>query len=247
MAGHSKWANIQHRKGRQDAKRGKLFSRLIREITVASNLGGADPAGNPRLRTAIDNALSSNMSKDTINRAIRRGTGEDSAAVPDELRYEGYGPGGVALIIECISDNRKRTVAEVRHTLGKHGGNLGAEGCVAYLFRKRGLITFGADVDQDRLMETVLETSAEDMVQYDDGAEVLTGPDTLMDVRAHLLDVGLRMERADVVMQADSKVRLDTLKAVSLLQLLDALEELEDVQQVWTNADIPDEAVAALD
>ena len=185
MAGHSKWANIQHRKGRQDAKRGKLFTKLIREITVAAKLGGGEPNANPRLRAAIDNGLSNNMTKDTIDRAIKRGAGGDDSGNVDEIRYEGYGPGGVALIVDTMTDNKNRTVAEIRHVFSKFGGNLGTDGSVSYLFTKIGLISLQNEVDEDTIMEAALEGGAEDIVTNDDNSiDIITNPDNLVDVKA---------------------------------------------------------------
>ena len=248
MAGHSKWANIQHRKGRQDAKRGKLFTRLIREITVAARLGGADASGNPRLRAAVDNALSNNMPKDTVDRAIKRGAGDGDASNLEELVYEGYGNGGVALIINCMTDNRKRTVAEVRHVLSKHGGNLGTDGCVAHLFDKLGLLSFPNTMDEERLMEQALEAGAEDITgDPAQGFEVLTPPDKLFEVKERLEGSGMAPEQAELTMRSNVSATLDLEGALSLVKLVDALEDLDDVQQVWSNADIPDEVAAQLD
>lgn len=248
MAGHSKWANIRHRKGRQDAKRGKLFTRLIREITVSARLGGADPASNPRLRAGIDNALSANMPKDTIERAIARGSGDADSDNYDEIRYEGYGPGGTAVMVDCMTDNRNRTVADVRHAFSKCGGNLGTDGSVAYLFRKVGLLGYDAGVGEDALMEAALESGAEDVVAGDDGSfEVLTDPDEFSEVKARMSEAGFAPDSAEVTMRAETNSELDADGAQKMLRLLDMLEELDDVQKVYSNASISDEILAGLD
>lgn len=201
MAGHSKWANIQHRKNRQDAKRGKLFTKLIREITVSARLGGSDPDANPRLRAAIDNALSNNMTKDTVERAIKRGSGEADGDNVEEIRYEGYGPGGVAVMVDCMTDNRNRTVAEVRHAFSKCGGNLGTDGSVAYLFNKVGLISYPVGTDEDALMEAALEAGAEDIITNDDGSiDVITSPDEFMDIKEKLVKGNHSPESAEITM-----------------------------------------------
>jgi len=247
MAGHSKWANIQHRKGRQDARRGKLFTKLIREITVSAKLGGADPAGNPRLRAAIDNALSHNMPKDTIQRAMRRGAGGDESAQVEEVRYEGYGPGGAAVMVDCMTDNRNRTVAEVRYAFGKCGGNLGTDGSVAYLFRKTGLISFAAGSDENALMEAAIEAGAEDVVIDEDGSvDILTAPDAFVDIKEALLNKGLQPENAEITMRSATTVRLNRKDSEAILRLLDMLEDLDDVQKVYSNADIPDDVLREL-
>lgn len=244
MSGHSKWANIQHRKGRQDARRGKLFSQLIREVTVAARLGGADPAGNPRLRSAIDNALSRNMSKDTIRRAIGRGAEGGDDQDLEEVRYEGYGPGGTALLITCLTDNRNRTVAELRHALSKHGGNLGEDGSAAYLFSKQGLLCYGEETDEEQLLEQALEAGAEDVNSSEQGGfEVLTGARDLATVQQKLQDAGLPAEESSLIMRPNTTVTVTGAQAEKMLHLVAALEELDDVQQVWCNADIPDQAL----
>lgn len=248
MAGHSKWANIQHRKGRQDAKRGKLFSKLIREITVSARLGGGDPAGNPRLRAAIDNALVGNMPKDTIERAVKRGAGGDGGENLEEARYEGYGPGGVAVMVDCMTDNRKRTVAEVRHAFAKCGGNLGTDGSVAYLFTKVGLIAYPAGTDEDALMEAALEAGAADVVNNDDGSlDVLTAPDDFIDVREALRAAGQVPDGAEITLRAGAGHVVDLDGAQTMTRLLDMLEDLDDVQKVYSNAEIPDDILARLD
>jgi YebC/PmpR family DNA-binding regulatory protein len=206
MAGHSKWANIQHRKNAQDAKRGKLFTKLIREITVAARMGGGDAASNPRLRAAIDAALSANMTKDTVERAIKRGTGETGAENYEEVRYEGYGPGGVAVMVDCMTDNRNRTVGEVRHAFSKHGGNLGSDGSVAFLFSKSGVIGYASGASEERILEVALEAGAQDVVTNDDGSiDVLTTPEDFGKVKDALEAAGLRPEAAEVTMRAANR------------------------------------------
>lgn len=247
MAGHSKWANIQHRKGRQDAKRGKLFTKLIREITVASKLGGGDPDANPRLRAAIDNALSNNMTKDTIERAIKRGTGGDDEGSVEEIRYEGYGPGGVAVMVDCMTDNKNRTVAEIRHAFSKCGGNLGTDGSVSYLFTKTGLLSYPADSDEDILMEVALDAGAEDIIPNDDGSiDIITAPDDFIDVKETMINAGHEPEAAEITMRASTNSTLDLNGAQTMVRLLDMLEDLDDVQKVYSNADIPDDVLAQL-
>ena len=247
MAGHSKWANIQHRKGRQDAKRGKLFTKLIREITVAAKLGGGEPNANPRLRAAIDNGLSNNMTKDTIDRAIKRGAGGDESGNVDEIRYEGYGPGGVALIVDTMTDNKNRTVAEIRHVFSKFGGNLGTDGSVSYLFTKIGLISLQNEVDEDTILEAALEGGAEDIVTNDDNSiDIITNPDNLVDVKEAILAAGYKPENAEVTMRASTTNELDKKSAETMIRLLDALEDLDDVQKVYSNAEIPDDILAEL-
>ena len=247
MAGHSKWANIQHRKGRQDAKRGKLFTKLIREITVAAKLGGGDPGANPRLRAAIDNGLSNNMTKDTIDRAVKRGAGGDESGNVDEIRYEGYGPGGVALIVDTMTDNKNRTVAEIRHILTKFGGNLGTDGSVSYLFTKIGLISFQDKIDEDTIMESALEGGAEDIITNDDNSvDIITNPDNLVDVKEAILAAGFKPENTELTMRASTTNELDKKGAETMMKLLDALEDLDDVQKVYSNAEIPDDILAEL-
>ncbi len=210
MAGHSKWANIQHRKGAQDKKRGKLFTKLVKEITVAARMGDPDPAANPRLRLAVDKAMAQSMPKDNIERAIKRGSGQMDGDNYEEIRYEGYGTNGVAIMVDCMTDNRNRTVAEVRHAFSKHGGNLGNDGSVAYLFDKKGVFLFAPGVDEDQLMEVALEAGAEDIQTYDDGsAEVITTPDEYRAVQEALEAAGLSAEDADVTMRPQTTVALD--------------------------------------
>jgi YebC/PmpR family DNA-binding regulatory protein len=237
MAGHSKWANIQHRKGRQDAKRGALFTRLIKEITVAARIGGPDAASNPRLRMAVEKASEGNMSKDTVQRAIQRGAGGLEGANYEEIRYEGYGVGGAALIIDCMTDNRTRTVADVRHALTKFGGNLGTDGSVAYQFKHCGQFIFAPGTSEDKVMEAALEAGAEDIVTHDDGAiEVISAPHDFADVKDALEKAGLKAEVAEVVMKPLNELELSGDDAVRMQKILDALDNVDDMQQVYTNA-----------
>ncbi len=248
MAGHSKWANIQHRKGAQDAKRGKLFTKLIREITVSARLGGGpDPAANPRLRAAVDKALGANMTKDTIERAIKRGSGNLDGADYLEIRYEGYGPGGVAVMVDSMTDNRNRTVAEVRHAFTKCGGNLGAEGSVSYLFSKKGIISYPAGSNEDALMEAALEAGADDVVVHDDTSiDVLTAPEDFIAVKDAMIARGLDPEHADITMEALTSAALDLEDARMMMKLLEILEDLDDVQNVYSNGDISPEIIGQL-
>ncbi len=247
MAGHSKWANIRHRKSAQDAKRGKIFTKLIRELTVAARLGGSDPAANPRLRAAIDKALSHNMPKDTIQRAINKGSGAGDDGNYEQVRYEGYGPGGVAVMVDCLTDNRNRTVAEVRHAFTKAGGNLGTDGSVAYLFTKAGVINFPAGSDEDAIMEAALEAGAEDVITHDDGSiEVVTAPEDFETVKQALEAAGLTPESAEVTMRASTTVSLSAADAEKMIRLLERLEDLDDVQQVYSNADISEDVLAKI-
>ncbi len=247
MAGHSKWANIQHRKGAQDARRGKLFTKLIREITVSARAGGGEAANNPRLRAAMDKALTANMSKDTIERAIKKGTGALDGDNFEEIRYEGYGSGGIAVMVDCLTDNRVRTVAEVRHAFSKAGGNLGTDGSVAYLFTKTGVLSYPKGLDEDKLMEAALEAGAEDVISLDDGGiDVLVQPEQFESVRDSLIAAGLVPESAEVTMRASTTIALDEEDAVKLLKLVDRLEDLDDVQNVYSNADISEDILAKL-
>ncbi len=243
MAGHSKWANIQHRKNAQDAKRGKLFTKFIREINVAAKMGGSDLAANPRLRLAVDKALGSNMTKDTIDRAIKKGAGELDDVAYEENRYEGYGINGVAIMVETMTDNRNRTVSEVKHAFTKYGGNLGAVGSVSYLFSKIGVMNFSSEVDEDAIMEAAIEAGADDIVTDEDGSiEVITTEENYVDVKEALTAAGFEAEHAEVTMRASTNVDLDTEQAEKFLKLLDVLEDLDDVQNVYHNAEIPAEA-----
>ena len=248
MAGHSKWANIQHRKKAQDAKRGKVFTRLIREITVAARMGGgSDPAANPRLRLAVDKALAANMPKDTIDRAAKRGAGELDGVEYEEVRYEGYGPGGTAVIVDCMTDNRNRTVAEVRHAFSKSGGNLGTSGSVAFQFSEVGVLSYPPGSDEDAIMEAALEAGADDVVgSDDDSVEVLTDPAEFQTVKEAMAAADLAPEDAEVTMRASVTAPLSVGDAEKMLRLLDMLEELDDTQNVYSNADFPDEVLAQL-
>ncbi len=242
MAGHSKWANIQHKKKAVDAKRGKIFTRLNREITVAAREGGGDPDSNPRLRLAIDKANAANMPKDNIERSIKKATGELEGVSYEEVRYEGYAPGGAAVMVDCVTDNRNRTVAEVRHAFSKHGGNLGTDGSVSYLFSKVGVLNFAPGTSEDEVMEVALEAGAEDVVTEDGGSiEVLTGPEQFSDVLQAMQTAGLEPENAEVTMRASTDVDLDVETGAKVLKLLDILEDLDDTQDVYNNAIIPAE------
>jgi len=246
MAGHSKWANIQHRKKAQDAKRGKIFTKLIREITVAARMGGGDPASNPRLRLAMDKALGENMPKDKIERAIKRGAGQEEGTHYEEARFEGYGPNGVAIMVDCMTDNRNRTVSEVRHAFNKCGGNLGTDGCVAYLFNQRGVILFPPGSDEDRIMEAALEAGAEDIVNNDDGSiELLTTPEDYHEVKQALRDADLAPADAEVTMRPETTVPLEAEDGRKTLRLIEMLEDLDDVQNVYSNAEVSEDAYDA--
>ena len=247
MAGHSKWANIKHRKAAQDAKRGKLFTKLIRELVVAARAGGPLVEDNPRLRAAVDKALGANMKRDTIDSAIARGAGTGEADNMEELTYEGYASGGVAVLVEVMTDNRNRTVAEVRHAFTKRGGNLGTDGSVAYLFSRTGLIQFAPDADEEALMDVALEAGADDIVARDDGSvDVMTPWESMTDIRDALVRAGMDPVHAEVTMLPSTEVLLDAGKAQSVMGLIDMLEDLDDVQNVYTNADIPEDVLASL-
>ncbi len=247
MAGHSKWANIKHRKGRQDAKRGKIFTKLIREITVAAKMGGEDLGSNPRLRAAVDAALSQNMTKDTIERAVKRGAGSEDADNMEDTRYEGYGPGGVAVMVDCMTDNKNRTVAEVRHAFTKFGGNMGTDGSVAYLFSKIGVISFAPGADEDAVMEAALDGGAEDVVVEDDmSIEVITTPEDFGAVKDALDAAGLMADMAEVTMRASTSVELTQSQAETMMKLTDMMEDLDDVQEVYSNAEISEEILESL-
>lgn len=247
MAGHSKWANIKHRKAAQDARRGKVFTKLIRELVVAARAGGSAPEDNPRLRTAMDKALAANMKKDTIERAIERGAGNSEDDNYVELTYEGYGPGGVAVYVEAMTDNRNRTVADVRHAFNKLGGNLGTDGSVAYLFSKQGTLTFGPEADEERALEIALEAGAEDIAVSEDGSfDVVTSPESYLNVKQALQSAGLEPEAGEVAMVPSTWVALDAEEAERILKLIEMLEDLDDVQNVYHNAEIPDEVLEAL-
>jgi YebC/PmpR family DNA-binding regulatory protein len=243
MAGHSKWANIQHRKKAVDAKRGKIFTQINRLLSVAARAGGGDPTTNPSLRLAIEKANAVNMPKDNIERAIKKATGDLEGVTYESLTYEGYAPNGVAVLVECLTDNRNRTVAEVRHAFSKYGGNLGTDGSVAYLFNKVGVLNFAPGTSEEEVMLTALEAGADDVVTADDGSiEVLTTPEAYDDVKSALEEAGLVAENAEVTMRASVEVELDVENGEKVLKLLDALEDLDDTQDVYSNADIPDEA-----
>ncbi len=239
MAGHSKWANIQHRKGAQDKKRGKLFTKLVKEITVAARMGDPDPGSNPRLRLAVDKAMAQSMPKDNIERAIKRGSGQLDGANYEEIRYEGYAAHGVAVMVDCMTDNRNRTVAEVRHAFSKHGGNLGNDGSVSYLFDKKGYFLFAPGVDEDKLMDVALEAGAADIISFDDGsAEVIAEPDDYQNVKDALEAQDLHAEETDVTMRPQTVTELSAEAYAGVQNLIDALEDLDDVQNVYANAEL---------
>jgi YebC/PmpR family DNA-binding regulatory protein len=246
MAGHSKWANIQHRKNAQDAKRGKVFTKLIREIGVAARNGGGDPNTNPRLRLAMDKALTANMTKDSIERAIKKATGELEGVSYEEIRYEGYAPGGVAVIVECMTDNRQRTVADVRHAFAKFGGNLGTDGSVGYLFRKVGVLSFAPGAPEAQIMDAAIESGADDVLTHpeDGSVEVLTAPESFATVKQAIEAAGLQPDAAEITLRADNEIGVEGETAQSVAKLLDWLEELDDVQNVYSNANLPAEAYA---
>jgi YebC/PmpR family DNA-binding regulatory protein len=247
MAGHSKWANIQHRKGAQDKKRGKLFTKLIREITIAARMGGSDIASNPRLRLAVDKGKAQSMPKDNIDRAIKRGAGELDGAEYIEIRYEGYGPGGTAVMVDCMTDNKNRSVAEVRHAFAKFGGNLGADGSVNYLFNHVGLLTYPEGSDEEAIMEAAIEAGAEDVVADEDSSiEVVTDPADFESVRDIMRESGFDPEDAELTMRATTSADLDLKAAGSMVKMLEMLEDLDDVQNVYSNADISDDILAKL-
>ena len=247
MAGHSKWANIQHRKGAQDKKRGKLFTKLIREITIAARMGGGDIASNPRLRLAVDKAKAQSMPKDNIDRAVKRGAGELDGVDYVEIRYEGYGPGGTAVMVDCMTDNKNRSVAEVRHAFTKFGGNLGADGSVNYLFNHVGLLSYPEGSDEDAIMEAAIEAGAEDVVIDDDTSiEVLTDPTEFESVRDTMRAAGFDPENAELTMRATTSAELDLKAAATMVKMLEMLEDLDDVQNVYSNAEISDEILAQL-
>ncbi|ASK78583.1 YebC/PmpR family DNA-binding transcriptional regulator [Paraphotobacterium marinum] len=247
MAGHSKWANIKHRKAAQDAKRGKIFTKLIREIVVATKEGGPEVENNPRLRAAVDKALSNNMTRDTVNRAIKRGAGGDGDENLETVIYEGYGPGGTAVMVETMTDNRNRTVSGVRHAFSKAGGNLGTDGSVSYLFTKKGVINYSNDVDEDLIMEVAIESGADDVEVYDDKTiDVITTPEDFGSVKDALDEAGFKSENAEVTLMPSTKAELDIDTAPKLLRLIDALEDLDDVQEVYHNGDVSEEVAEKL-
>ncbi len=246
MAGHSKWANIKHRKARQDVKKAKIFTRLLREILVAARVN-PDASLNPRLRAAVDKALVNNMKRDTIDKTIARAAGTAEGENYEELRYEGYAPFGVAVIVETMTDNKQRTVAEVRHAFSKKGGNMGTDGSVSYMFKKQGVISFAVGVDEDTVMNAALEAGADDVVTHEDGSmDVITTPEAFMDVKTALEAAGLTPEHADVVMDADVKVSLNAEETQKVLDLIDMIEDLDDVQEVYHNLEISEEVMAQL-
>jgi YebC/PmpR family DNA-binding regulatory protein len=249
MAGHSKWANIKHRKAGQDAKRGKLFTKLIREITVAAKGGGGgDIANNPSLRAAVDKALGANMKRDTVENTIKKATGNVEGVNYEEVRYEGYGSGGIAVMVDCLTDNRNRTVAEVRHAFSKAGGNLGTDGSVAYMFNKVGILSYSPEVNEGEVMEVALDSGAEDVITHEDGSiDVMTDPDEYLTVKDAMIAAGFEPEASEVTMQADLQVALDVKDAEKVLRLVDVLEDLDDVQSVYSNADISEDVMAELE
>ncbi len=242
MAGHSKWANIRHRKGAQDARRGKLFTKLMREITVAAREGGGDSSSNPRLRSAIDKALSANMKKDSVENTIKKAIGAHDGVNYEQVRYEGYGPGGVAVMVDCLTDNRNRTVAEVRHAFTKSGGNLGTDGSVAYMFNNIGMFVFSSQSDEDSIMEIALEAGADDIVTNNDGSiDVMTAPEDFVAVKEALIVADMVPETAEITMKATTLSELGLSEAEKMIRLLEKLEDLDDVQNVYSNADINEE------
>ncbi|MBW2064911.1 MAG: YebC/PmpR family DNA-binding transcriptional regulator [Deltaproteobacteria bacterium] len=247
MSGHSKWASIRHKKGALDARRGKIFSKLNKEITVAARLGGGDPAGNPRLRAAIQAAKAQNMPKENIERAIKKGTGELEGTAYEEVNYEGYGPGGVAMLIDCLTDNKNRTVADIKHLLDRHGGNLGEPGCVAWMFHKKGLIVVDKDkVDEEKLLDIALEAGAEDVKEGKSEFEVITDPGDFETVKKAFDDNGIAYSLAEISMIPQTTVKVEGKQATQMLNLLEALEDNDDVSHVYANFDIPDEVMEAM-
>lgn len=236
MAGHSKWANIQHRKKAQDAKRGKLFTRLIREITVAARLGDTNPESNPRLRLAIDKAIAANMPKDSIERAVKRGSGEIEGAIYENISYEGYGPGGIAILIECTTDNKNRSVSDIRHAFTRHGGNLGTSGSVSYLFKQYGVLSYPPNTDEEAILDAATRAGAED-IESDDNIEVLVQPENLLQLKQAMIDAGFEPQTTEIEMRPTGLVALDEDDSAKLLRLLEALEDCDDVQNVYCNAD----------
>lgn len=242
MSGHNKWSTIKHKKGAADAKRGKMFSKLIKEITIAARMGGGDPEGNPRLRTATIAARAANMPKDNIERAIKRGTGEIAGVSYEEIIYEGYGPGGVAVLVECLTDNKNRTVAEIRHIFDKYNGNLGESGCVAWMFDKKGVIEIIArDLDEDEVMEVALETGAQDVKKEGDTFEITTEPAEFETVRSAVEEKGWKVELAEITMIPQNTVKLEGKKAEQMLKMMDVLDDHDDLQKVYANFDISEE------
>jgi len=246
MAGHSKWHNIQHRKGAQDAKRGKVFTKLIKEIVVAAKMGGGVIENNPSLRVVIDKALAANMKRDTIDNAVKRGAGDLDGDNYEEVRYEGYGLGGTAIMVDCLTDNRNRTVSDVRHAFSKHGGNLGTDGSVSYMFSKQGFISF-ASGDEDAIIEVAIESGADDVITNDDGSiDVMTTPDDFFSVKDALVANNLNPEHSQITMEPTNRIELNLEDAEKFMKLIDRLEDLDDTQDVYHNADISDEVMAQL-
>ncbi len=247
MSGHSKWSTIKHKKGAADAKRGRIFTRLIKEITVAARMGGGDPDANPRLRTAIASAKAENMPKDNIERAVKKGTGELEGVNYEEVNYEAYGPGGVAVLVECLTDNKNRAVAELKHIMDRHGGSLGEPGCVAWMFKQKGLIVLDREeVDEERLLDLALEAGAEDVKEEETTFEVITEPSDFEPVRAAIEEAGLAYGMAEVSMIPQNTVQLEGKQAQQMLNLMEALEDAEDVNRVYANFDIPDDVMEAM-
>ncbi|MFO7932434.1 MAG: YebC/PmpR family DNA-binding transcriptional regulator [Thermodesulfobacteriota bacterium] len=246
MAGHSKWANIKHKKSAEDAKRGKIFTKIVKEIIVAARMGGGDPDANPRLRTVLEKAKQNNLPKDNIERAIKKGTGDLEGVNYEETVYEGYGPGGAAVYVESLSDNKNRTVADIRHIFSKHGGSMGENGCVSWVFDKKGWIPVKkTDADEETLMETALEAGAEDIRDEGDVFEIITPPDAFEDVKEALRQGGVPFDGAEVTMLPQTTISLKGTDAEKMLKLMNALDDNDDVQRVHTNADIPEEVIAA--
>ena len=243
MSGHSKWANIKHKKGKADALRGKITTKISREITIAVRMGGADPTGNMKLKLALSKAKANNIPKDNIQRAIQKGAGALEGQSFEEITYEGYGPAGVAMMVSCLTDNRNRTAADVRHVFSKHGGNLGASGCVSYMFKQKGIFAVSAEtgVSEDDLMMIALEAGAEDIKNEEEGFEIVTTPDTFDDVEKALADAGIEVEMAEITMIPDTMAELSAEDAERVQKMLDVLEDLDDVQDVYHNADLPDD------
>ena len=247
MSGHSKWSTIKHKKGATDAKRGKLFTKLIKEITVAARMGGGDPEANPRLRHALNSARSQNMPKDTSERAIKKGTGELEGVNYEEILYEGYGPGGVAVLVECLTDNRNRTIAEVRHAFGKAGGNVGTDGCVAWMFDKKGLISVSKeDSDEETLMEVALDAGAEDIIEETDSFDIITEPSDFDTVKDAIDAAGIKYELAEITMIPQNLTKVEGKEAEQMIRFMEVLDDSDDVQKFYCNADIPDEAFDAM-
>jgi len=248
MSGHSKWSSIKHKKGAADAKRGKIFTKLIKEITVAARMGGGDPDGNPRLRSAVAAAKAENMPKENIDRGIKKGTGELEGVSYEEANYEGYGPGGVAVLIDCLTDNKNRTVADIKHLFERHGGNLGEPGCVAWMFEQKGLMVFEKDkVDEEELFDLALEAGAEDVREEEAEFEVITEPSDLESVKQAIDDAGLSYTLAEVTKIPQNTVKVEGKKAQQTLNLMQSIEDHDDVSHVYANCDIPDDVMEALD